>query len=336
MTDTELRAVYLLTGSDRPKVELALHRLRRHFDEQSIDRFDAATDNGQTVVQACNAGTLFGDLRLVIVDQVDGRPDDEGRLRTTWKASDIEAVVDYLASPAPGTVLCLVAAAMKKDASLVKACARVGAVLTYDVGRGKAAAWAAERFKAKGIRAEPGACALLAQLVGEKNLVALAAETDKLVAWAGTDGVVDEALVENLVAPMADAPVFAITDAWGARDRAASLEALEATLERASRPRRDESARVAASLGSHLGRLKQMKRAANAGERSREAATRLKLNSYYVDKLFRQADAFSDRELDDATIRLAGLDQALKGGSRLAPELEVQRALAALAREPGR
>lgn len=271
MTEIDLQPVYLVTGSDRPKVELALHRLRRHFNDQSIDRFDASTTDGPTVVQACNAGTLFGDARLVIVDEVDGRPDDEGRLRATWKAPDLEAVIDYIASPAPGTVLCLVGTAVKKDAPLAKACVKAGTVLAFDVSRGKAAGWAAERFKAKGVRAEPGACALIAQLVGEKNLHALAQEVDKLVAWAGADGVVDETTVENLVAPMAETPVFAITDAWGARNRAAALEALEATLDRASRPRRDEAARVAASLGSHLGKLKQMKRAAAAGERPREA-----------------------------------------------------------------
>src|SRR3954447_13243212 len=115
MTDVELQPVYLLSGSDRPKVELALHRLRRHFDDQSIDRFDASSVDGATIVQACNAGTLFGDARLVIVDGVDGRPDDEGRLRTTWKAPDVEAIVAYLSSPAPGTVLCLVGTAVKKD-----------------------------------------------------------------------------------------------------------------------------------------------------------------------------------------------------------------------------
>jgi DNA polymerase III delta subunit len=336
MADVDLQPVYLLTGSDRPKVDLALQRLRRHFDDQSVDRYDASTTDGATIVQACNAGTLFGDARLVIVDEVDGRPDDEGRLRATWKAPDVQAIVDYVAAPAPGTVLCLVGTAVKKDAPLAKACAKGGNVLAFDVNKGKAASWAVERFKARGVRAEPGACALLSHLVGEKNLHALAEEVDKLVAWAGADGVVDEAIVADLVAPMAETPIFAITDAWGARNRAAALEAMEATLERASRPRRDETARVAASLGSHLVKLKQIKRAAADGERPKEAAVRLKQHPFYVEKLFRQAEAFSDRELDDATLRLAELDYALKGGSRLAPELEAQRALAALAREPGR
>src|SRR3712207_8632055 len=43
--------------------------------------------------------------------------------------------------------------------------------------------------------------------------------------------------------------------------------------------------------------------------------------------VFAQAANFSDEELGEATVRLARLDHALKGGSRLAPDLELQRAL---------
>ena len=58
-------------------------------------------------------------------------------------------------------------------------------------------------------------------------------------------------------------------------------------------------------------------------------------SSFYADKLFRQSDEFSGDELRSATVRLAQLDLALKGGSRLAPDLELQRALLDLSRERG-
>ena len=65
---------------------------------------------------------------------------------------------------------------------------------------------------------------------------------------------------------------------------------------------------------------------------SKEAASQLKLNPYYAGKLYRQAEGFSEEELDDAVLRLAELDGALKGQSRLAPDLEVQRTLVDLTR----
>jgi DNA polymerase III delta subunit len=53
----------------------------------------------------------------------------------------------------------------------------------------------------------------------------------------------------------------------------------------------------------------------------------MKRHPFYVQKLFAQARNFAEAELRDATIRLAELDHALKGGSRLSPELELERAL---------
>ena len=68
---------------------------------------------------------------------------------------------------------------------------------------------------------------------------------------------------------------------------------------------------------------------------SKEAATRLKLNPFYAQKLYRQAEGFSAEELGEAVVRLAALDGALKGQSKLAPDLEVQRRSSALSRRAG-
>ena len=67
----------------------------------------------------------------------------------------------------------------------------------------------------------------------------------------------------------------------------------------------------------------------------RDAAAHLKMNPYYGEKVYRQAEGFSDAELGAATVTLAELDLSLKGGSRLAPDLVLQRALIAVSRDPG-
>ena len=51
------------------------------------------------------------------------------------------------------------------------------------------------------------------------------------------------------------------------------------------------------------------------------------MKPYPAQKLYNQVQNFSGAELDDALVRLAELDHALKGGSRLANELELERAL---------
>jgi DNA polymerase-3 subunit delta len=316
----DLKPVYLLAGTDRPKIDTALVRLRNRFPSDSVVAVSAVDESADSAVALCNAGSLFGDARLILVTEVE-----------RWKAADLKVLQTYLAAPAPETTLGLVAGETKKDSPLAKACAKVGDVLVYDVPKRNLASWVAERFRQLGARAEPEACALLVQLVGD-DPQALASEIDKLATWAAGEPI-GEREVERLAVAFAETPSFALTDAWGRRDSAAVLESSETILEREPKPRRDTSARLAATLGSHVTRVRACQRLAGEGVRPRDAAGRLKMHPFYAEKLFAQADRFSAEELGDALVRLAALDLALKGESRLASDLELQRALVDVARE---
>jgi DNA polymerase-3 subunit delta len=316
---TDLKPVYLIAGTDRPKIDTALERLRARFAAEAVEAASAIDTSGEAAAALCNAGSLFGDARLVLVTEAD-----------RWKAADVKALQAYLAAPAPATTLALVAGEIKKDSPLAKACAKVGDLLVYDVPKRNLAGWVAERFRQLGVPAEPEACAALVQLVGD-DPQALASEIDKLATWAAGEPI-GEREVEELAVAFAETPSFALTDAWGRRDPAAVLEASETILERESKPRRDTSARLAATLGSHVTRVRACRRLAAEGIRPRDAAGRLKMHPFYAEKLFAQSERFSEQELGAALVRLARLDLALKGESRLTAELELQRALADVAR----
>lgn len=330
MAEAPDQPVYLLTGSDRPKIETALQRLRSHFAPEAVETVSALATPGESAVALCNAGSLFGDARLVVVEDVDGRRESDGRRRGGWKSADVEAVAAYLASPAPATVLALVGEDVKKSTALWKTCAKAGSVLEYAVAKKDLARWVRDQLRARAVEADVEACALLIQLVGD-DLHALAEEMDKLATWAAGEPIGAEE-VEALVAPLADLPVYELTDALAARDAARAIAVSEALFVRESRQRRDTAARLAGALGGHVGRLRAIKRLAGEGVQSKEAAERLKLHPFHAGKLYRQAEGFSVDELRLAVVRLAELDGALKGQSRLAPDLEVQRALVDLTR----
>jgi DNA polymerase-3 subunit delta len=331
MADAPDKPVYLLTGSDRPKIETALARLRAHFQPEAVELVSAQEVSGAEAVAWCNSGSLFDDARLVVVDAVDGRRNAENRLTNGWKAADVKAIEEYLASPAPGTVLALVAEELKKDAPLTKLCAKVGTVLDFSVKKNSINQWVAERFKAAGARAEPEAIGALVELVGE-DFNQLASEIDKLATWAGGEPI-GQAEVELLVAAVADTPVFALTDAWAQRNAGRTLEASETIFEREGRNRRETAPRLAGALANHLSFMRRCQRLAAEGIRARDAASTLKRHPFYVEKVFGQAANFSEEELRSAVVRLAGLDHALKGGSKLTPDFELQRALIDLSAE---
>ena len=137
-SERELKPVYLLTGTDRPKIAVALQRLRARIGEDATEQLHAGEAAGADAVAACNALGLFGgEARLVVVDGVEA-----------WKAADVKELEAYLAAPAPTTVLALVGDGVKRDSALAKAVAKAGEVLAYDVAKKQLPEWVGRAVRA--------------------------------------------------------------------------------------------------------------------------------------------------------------------------------------------
>jgi len=309
----ELKPVYLISGGDRPKIRVALERLRKHFEEGAVEVLAAGDHGAEDAVAACNALGLFGgERRLVIVEDVDG-----------WKAPDAKVVAEYLKNPAPETVLALVGSEVKKDSALAKACAKAGDLLVYDAPRKRdLPSWVAKQFEQHGTSADRDACRLLVAMVGD-DPEQLRSEIEKLATWSGGEPL-SEADVRLLASLSAETSVFVLTDAWGRRDSGAALASVESLLERSGAR---ELPRLVALLANHVARVRACQALAAEGLGAREAAGKLKLHPFAAEKAFGHAANYSPDELAHAVVRLAELDLALKGGSRLAGELEFERAL---------
>ena len=311
---TELKPAYLLTGSDHPKISRALHRLRERIGDDATEHLNARDASAEDVIASCNAMGLFGGERLVIVEEAE-----------RWKAADVKEIAAYLAAPAPSTVLALLAEEIKTDSALAKAVAKAGQVLSYDVPKRKLPEWVAEQFGRYGAKADADACRALVEIVGD-DLDELATEVDKLSTWAGGDNVTLRD-VEQMAAGRAETAIFSLTDAWGRRDVGAVLASAEAIMERSARPRSAELMRMISSMVNHVGRVRRCQRLADQGIRARDAAGQLKMHPFAAEKAFAQAANFSQEELGHAIVRLAELDAAAKGGSRMPAGLELERAL---------
>ena len=312
MSSEPLLPVYLLTGSDRPKHLRALRRLRARFGPEAVEQLSADEASGADAVAACNALGLFGAEgggRLVLVEGVD-----------RWRKGDVDAVAGYLRNPVEGAVLALVVDGTPRGSALGDLCAKHGQVLHYDVPRSNQLyKWAQAELKRLEVSADSDAAKALVEIVGE-DTVALAGEIEKLAAWSGGEPV-GRAEVEQLATPSREAAAWALTDAWGQRDLPALLEACELALER------KEPFLLAVGLASHVGRVRAAQVLAEEGLRSREIAGRLKMKEFPARKALQHAERYSQGELDSALVRLAELDAAIKGASRLSAELELLRAL---------
>lgn len=317
MSAEPLLPVYLLTGSDRPKIVRALARLRARFGPESVEHLTADSATGPDAVAACNALGLFaGEAggRLVVVEGVE-----------QWRKADVDAIAAYLTDPVPGAVLALITNAPLRSDALTKAVAGPGKVLTYDAPKPRdLPAWVRAQFDAHGAAVDQDAARALVEIVGD-DLAALATEADKLATWAaGRRLARDE--VEALATPAREATAWALTDAWGERDLARLLAACEAELER-----RDPFG-VSTRLTAHVGLVRNVQVLAAEGVAARDIAKRLKLHEFRVRKALSHARNYTPDELDAAVVRLAALDAAIKGASRLSGELVLTRTLIELTR----
>lgn len=313
MATDDLHPVYLMVGSDRPKIRRAIVRLRDRFPDEAVELLSADTAAGADAVAACNALGLFGagGANLVVVEGVE-----------RWKADDADAVASYLADPSPDSVLALVAEGALKQAALLAACEKAGQVLSFDMPKSKdASAWIRSEFERLGVRADADASRALAEIVGN-DVLELEAEIDKLATWAAGEPV-GRREVELLAVPSRDFLPWTLTDAWGARDLPGLLEECETILEKRDR----EPFGIAAALAGYVGRVRVAQACAEEGLGSGEVAKRLKMKEFPARKLLSFARNYTRDELDAAIVRLAELDAALKGGSRLPAELQLERAL---------
>jgi DNA polymerase III subunit delta len=316
----ELRPVYLLTGSDRPKIRRAVARLRARFDAESVELLDAAGASGEDAVAALNALVLTGGGRLVVVDGVE-----------RWKKADLAALAGYLESPAGGATLALVADEALRDDALAQLVGRHGDVLAFDVPKPRdPAVWVRSELERLDVNAGDDAARRLVEIAGD-DVTTLATEIDKLATWAAGD-TVGAREVEALVVPAHDAEPWALTDAWGARDLPTAIAACETALEQR------EPFVLCLALASHVGRVRAAQALADEGVGTREIAKRLGIKEFPARKAVAHAENYTSDELDDAIVRLAALDAALKGASRLTAELELERTLVEItaAREPVR
>jgi DNA polymerase III subunit delta len=320
VSEKPLLPAYLLVGGDRPKIRLALRRLRARFGDESVEVLAAESASGEDAVAACNALGLFagGGGRLVVVESVE-----------RWKAPDADAVAAYLREPVPGAVLALVAEEPPaKGSKLPEIVSANGQVLAYDAPKPRdLPGWVRARFESVGVQVDAEAARALVEIVGD-DVGALAVETEKIAAWAG-DEAVGRRHVEELAAPAQEASAWAVTDAWGARDLSRALAACEADLEHGEEP-----FVVAMRLAGQVALVRSVQALVGEGLGARDIAKRLRKHEFRVRKALAHAENYSRDELDAAVVRLASLDAALKGESRLAGEIELERALVELTRAP--
>jgi DNA polymerase III subunit delta len=295
----DLKPAYLIAGGDWPKVDAAIARLRAHFPEEAVEQLSAGGEQPVDVVGACNALGLFGGRRLVLVRNAE-ELDDEA----------VAGIVAYLSDPAPDTVLALFGSG------------KITPKHAFDAPERKQAAdWVVRRLADRGVGCSAAVARRLVDLAGD-DVGDLAVEVEKLASYcANGEARVED--VELLVIAQPDIKPWDITDAWGRRDAPSVISLATADVERP-----EDVGRLIAQLASHVRKVHRAAVILDEGGSQADVARDLNMKPFPAGKLVGQARSFARDELGRAVVRLADLDLAVKGGSRLDARFELELALA--------
>lgn len=312
-----LKALYLICGSDKPKVRDAVKRLRKRVIAESgsdlnVTIFDGRSQRAAEMLTAADTAAFAFGTRLLLVNAAD-----------KWPVTDRDRVLEYLNDPAPATCIALVGDTFAKTEKLTKALEKQGQVLRYEVPkRGELNDWVKARAKARRMEMSAAAVKHFVAFVGT-DPDAVVTELDKLATY--TRGApVTVADIDAICSATNEAIIFELTDAVGRRNVRTAFRLLETLYADGAGP-----LEVFFALHRHM---RQLLAAAEVSPSmpAPEVAKAIGVHPFTAKKLLEQRANFDRTSLGRAMVTLADAEAGMKGKSQAEPEFVLEMALAQL------
>ena len=252
---------------------------------------------------ACDAMPFLARVRVVIV---------EGLLAATPDKTLLDRLAAYLPMlPATTRLFFLEPNDVTPNHRLVQLAEKekIGRVRHFELPKGgELDRWIRGHVEAGGGRIAPQAVQLLAVNVGS-DLAALGNEIDKLLLYAGPEGTIAAEDVTRLSPYAAEASIFDLVDALGARQPARVAMLFQQKLNEGADP-----FYLFSMFIRQFRLLLQTRSLLDAGERPAGVTQQLKLHPRVAEKLVAQARGFSLPQLEHIYRRLLQIDVETKTG----------------------
>lgn len=297
--------LYLFYGPDEVGRSEALASLYATLPPEvaamNITRLDGRGLKRDDLAAACEALPFLAERRLVVV--TDG-------LKHSRSGKELEALRDYLAQAPPHCDLVFVETEdVDRRNMLYIQLKKLGEVREFPRPEGAALRrWLAERARRLGVRLEPDAATLLAELVGNDTRT-LVTELEKLATYVGRGAPITVAAVRLLVEDQQEQNLFAFIDTLSARQFGPALRGARALLEDGQ-----SATYVLFMLARQIRILLSVQDLAAQRLSPDAMAAELGLKPFVVRKALEQARSFAPGELERLHDRLLDLDVATKTG----------------------
>ncbi|MGA8747042.1 MAG: DNA polymerase III subunit delta [Solirubrobacterales bacterium] len=315
----EMRALYLIAGSDQAKIDATRSRLRTRAEEEggaaALEVFEPSEGRGapdqEALLAAIPALSLTQSRRYLLADGVE-----------RWREGQQKAVAEAVGNLPPDLTVVLIARA-KAPAKLARAVRAAGgevhefeAPKARELPRGLIVD--ARRL---GFRLDPAAARALVERMGA-NPVRLSHELERLALWAGEGGEVGLADLEAMVADTSESALWSLSDAILERDPARALAIGERLI--------DQGENVTGLIYGLASRLRSACSAAAQLERDtppKQVESSLKMHPYAAKQLLARLRDADISQLQEATGALADLEVSCRGGADYGDQLALILAL---------
>lgn len=321
-----LRPVYLVAGEERYLRRVVLEHLRRAVlgsEQVSLneDRFTAGDVDAATVIAAARTLPMFGPRRLVIVQGVERWEAQKDASAKGIGHRPLDRLAQYAADPSDSTTLVLVADKLDNRRKLMSVAKKAGfLVACAPLSRGVLPGWIRDRCTRRGHAISHRAADLLAELVGS-DLAMLDDAVERVTLYVGPQKDIGEEDILTCVANLKSTTVWELVEAVGRREPGPALAALGRVFERGSGPR------LVGLLCWSARQLIRFGSARATGINSREAAKVAGIPPFKAQEFESQLRAMSLARAELWLEKLAEVDRAMKGGSKLPPRAVLEQAL---------
>jgi len=316
----EMHPLYLISGTDGAKIDATRRRLRARAEREggdgALEVFEPSEGRGapdhEALLAAIPAMSLMGTRRYLLADGVE-----------KWRDKQQAAVAETIGSALPPDLTLVLIARAKAPTKLLKAVkAAKGEVHNFEAPKARdmprVLVGDAQRL---GFKLEPAAARLLVERMGPEPL-RLRNELERLALWAGENGQVTAADIEEMIADTSEAAVWTLSDAVIEGDARTALRVGEQLIE--------QGENVTGLIYGLASRLRAACAAAamlEEGMAPREVESQLKMHPYAAKQLVARLGNADLTDLRLATESLAQLERWCRGDSDYGDELALTLAL---------
>ncbi|MBO0720356.1 MAG: DNA polymerase III subunit delta [Blastocatellia bacterium] len=313
----QVSPLYLFEGSEVYLREQALKRLTEVTIEASVRDFNCASISvaqgnlGEALAMA-REFPMISTRRVVVVTGFEAISDEK----------QLELLKDYLREPAETTALVFVSGGLDNRRNISTLLRKSCEVVSFEPLGESAPEWASDYARRAGASLDPATAAYLVGMTGG-DLLRLANELDKLMAYAGNGRPITRNDIDALVRYTREHSNFELSDAILESDRKRALRLLDHIFANPAEPPQTLALLILGAIASNYRRMLLAKELMSQNAPNSEVAKAAGMSPYAVTRFNEKVRKFATERIVAGIKRIAQTDVALKS-SLATPRLQLE------------